>query len=160
MSKTIAPKGYYEAGDKLFCQEVDVPNIMEKDGIYNMDFESENQLLINIDEIIASKDKTRSWCQRVINTENNSATLIAQLPGEGNRLHYHPNWHEWWYIIDGTWKWEIEGKEYIAKKGDLILMEKGKLHRITAIGDKPAIRLAVSRDLVPHIYPEETSRDS
>ena len=27
-------------------------------------------------------------------------TLIGQLPGEGNRLHYHPKWNEW--IQKGT----------------------------------------------------------
>jgi len=52
------------------------------------------------------------------------------------------------------WKWEIEGKTYIVKKGDVVFIEKNKLHKITAIGDEPAIRLAVSRDLVPHVYPE------
>lgn len=38
------------------------------------------------------------------------------------------------------------------KKGDIVFIEKGRLHKITAIGDKPAIRLAVSREDVVHIY--------
>ena len=89
----------------------------------------------------------------MIDTENNSATIIAQLPGEGNRLHYHPNWNEWWYIIDGEWEWEIEGKKKIIKKGDIVFMEKSKKHKITAVGNKIAIRLAVSRADVAHVYP-------
>ena len=89
----------------------------------------------------------------IINTENNSATLISQLPGEGNRLHYHPDWNEWWYIVEGEWDWEIEGEIFRVKKGDVVFIEKNKLHRITAVGNKPAVRLAVSIDLMPHIYP-------
>lgn len=149
-------KKYYTPEETInFSEETEVPKIMKRDGISETNFEQENKPLVNFDEIIASKDNTKSWCQRIINTENNSATLICQLPGEGNRRHYHPNWNEWWYIVDGKWKWEIEGKEYIVKKGDIVFIEKNKLHCITAIGDRPAIRLAVSRDLVPHIYPKE-----
>ena len=94
-----------------------------------------------------------SWSHRVINSENNSATLICQLPGEGNRRHYHNNWNEWWYIVDGSWEWMIEGKVINVKKDDVVFIEKGKLHKITAIGNKPAIRLAVSREDVAHVYP-------
>jgi quercetin dioxygenase-like cupin family protein len=75
------------------------------------------------------------------------------LPGEGNRLHYHPDWNEWWYIIEGQWQWEIEGEKIIVKKGDVVFIPKGRKHRIEAIGDTPAIRLAVSRADVAHVYP-------
>lgn len=135
-------------------EEKNVPKIMKKDGVICRDFDHENLPLVNIDNIIENKDNSRSWCHRVINTENNSATLISQMPGEGNRLHYHPNWNEWWYIVKGKWKWEIEGKEYTVKKGDIVFMQKNKHHKITAVGDEPAIRLAISRDLIPHLYPE------
>jgi len=146
---------YYEPKkNKKIREEKDVPKIMKKDGVRCSDFNHENLPLVNLNEIINTKDNTQSWCHRVVNTENNSATLISQLPGGGNRLHCHPDWNEWWYIVKGMWKWEIEGKTYIVKKGDVVFIEKNKLHKITAIGDEPAIRLAVSRDLVPHVYPE------
>ena len=132
-----------------------VPSILKIDGVAQSDFEQENLPLVNLDKIIASKDNSRSWCHRVVNTENNSATLISQLPGEGNRLHHHPDWNEWWYIVDGKWKWEVEGREYEVKKGDVVFIQKKKWHKITAIGDKPAIRLAVSREDVPHVYQGE-----
>lgn len=139
--------------------ETDVPAIMKRDGVVGNDFEHENLPLVNLHEIIAEQDNSRSWCRRIVNTENNSATLISQLPGEGNRLHYHPNWNEWWYIVDGEWEWEIEGERIKVKKGDIVFIRKNRLHRITAVGDRPAIRLAVSRDLVPHVYPEGADCD-
>jgi len=133
-------------------EEVFVPDILKNDGVVNNDFDHENQPITNIDKIISEKDSSVSWSYRLVNTENNSATLISQLPGEGNRLHYHPNWNEWWYILKGEWKWEIEGEEFIVKKGDHVFIEKGKWHKITAVGNENAIRLAVSRADVPHIF--------
>lgn len=132
--------------------ESDVPSILVKDGVVNNTLHNANQPVVSIDEIIASQGNTVSWSYRVVNSDSNSATVILQLPGEGNRRHYHPNWNEWWYILDGEWIWEIEGKEFTIKKGDVVFIEKGKVHKITAGGNKPAIRLAVSREDVPHIY--------
>ena len=90
--------------------------------------------------------------RRVVNTESNSCCLIAQMPGEGNRLHYHPNWNEWWYIVDGEWEFEIEEEKYIVKKDDIVFIPKNKWHKIKCVGDKMAIRLAVSRSDVAHVY--------
>jgi CMP-N-acetylneuraminic acid synthetase/quercetin dioxygenase-like cupin family protein len=144
---------YYE--DTAERVEVDVPSILKMDGVLVNDLASANsETPVNVNNIISSFDPKASWSKRVVNTENNSATLIHQQPGEGNRNHYHPNWNEWWYIVDGQWEWDIEGKKVIVGKDDIVFIPKGKMHHITAVGDKPAIRLAVSREDVPHIYKE------
>jgi CMP-N-acetylneuraminic acid synthetase/quercetin dioxygenase-like cupin family protein len=148
-------KEYWAPAANKDRSEVEVPAILKRDGVEVMDFSQENQLVVNLREIIRRRDNSQSWCQRVVNTENNSATLISQLPGEGNRRHYHPDWNEWWYIVSGEWKWEIDDKEIIVREGDLILIPKQRRHRITAVGQKPAVRLAVSKDGVPHVYPAE-----
>ena len=154
-SQKFEEKKYYESRrNNREVAEIDVPQILRKDGVFHSDFTQENLPLVNLDKNIAAKDNTKSWCQRIINTENNSATLISQIPGEGNRLHYHPDWNEWWYIVAGEWEWKIEGKSFRVRQGDIVFIDKGKWHKITAVGDHPAVRLAVSRDKVPHVYRE------
>jgi CMP-N-acetylneuraminic acid synthetase/quercetin dioxygenase-like cupin family protein len=135
--------------------ELNVPSILLKDGVMRSDFEHENLPISQLDEIIEQEDSSTSWCRRIINTDSNSATLISQLPGEGNRLHYHPDWNEWWYILRGQWKWEIDGKEFIICKGEMVFIPKNIWHKITAIGSEPAVRLAVSRGDVAHVYKVE-----
>ena len=130
----------------------DVFNILKNDGVKNIDFDNENNLVTDIYKIVKNNKNSDSWSKRIINTESNSATLICQLPGEGNRRHHHSNWNEWWYIIKGEWEFEIEGKIKIIREGQLILIKKKLRHKITAIGSSPAIRLAVSRSDVDHIY--------
>ena len=132
--------------------ENNVKSILKKDGVINNDFSNENNLINNISKILKDKKNKKNWSYRLINTESNSATLICQQPGEGNRRHYHSNWNDWWLIVDGTWQFEIENEKKILKKNDIILIKKNKIHKITAIGKKPAIRLAVSRGDVDHIY--------
>jgi CMP-N,N'-diacetyllegionaminic acid synthase len=149
-TKQFKPK-YYNSQTKERIED-DVPSILVKDGVPNNDLHDCNKDVVNINRILKSKKEFKSWSKRVINTDSNSATLIQQLPGEGNRRHYHPNWNEWWYIVDGQWEWEVEGEIKVVNKGDIVLIEKNKRHKITAIGKTPAIRLAVSREDVPHIY--------
>ena len=78
--------------------------------------------------------------------------MISQKPGEGNRRHFHPSWNEWWYIVEGEWDFEIEDKTHRVVKDDMIFIPKNTWHKITAVGDKRAVRLAVSRDDVKHSY--------
>lgn len=145
---------FYKSSFSEHC-EINVKDILENDGVVDNDLDDANQEIVNFFDIYKKNSTNNSWSKRVIDTENNSATIIAQLPGEGNRLHYHPNWNEWWYIIEGEWEWEIEGKKKIVKKGDIVFMKKGRKHKITAVGNKPAIRIAVSRADVEHIFPHE-----
>ena len=133
--------------------EIDVPSILKEDGITHTDFTDINLEHQNIFTVIEAMPKDCSWSKTLVNSESNSVTLIAQKAGEGNRLHYHPDWNEWWLILQGKWKWEIEGKEKIVEKGDFIFMKKGRRHKITACGNKLSIRMAVSRYDVEHVYP-------
>ena len=137
--------------------EVDREAILTKDGVKDNFMYDFNQEIVSVPDIINKNGRSSSWSHTLINTESNSATLIAQLPGEGNRLHFHPEWNEWWYILEGEWEWEIEGLRKIIRVGDVVFMEKGRKHKISAIGNKMAIRLAVSRADVEHVYPGEQS---
>ena len=132
--------------------ERNVKTILAKDGVKNNTFNQQNKLITNIKTIISEKVSKKNWSYRLVNTKSNSATLISQKPGEGNRRHYHSNWDEWWLIIKGRWEFEIEGSKHYLKKDDLILIQRGQRHKITAVGKQNAIRLAVSRGDVDHIY--------
>ncbi|MBU2510515.1 cupin domain-containing protein [bacterium] len=129
-----------------------VPRILQMDGVSSSNFDESNQEVTHIPEIIENYGRNSSWSHTVVNSPSNSATLICQLPGEGNRMHHHPEWDEWWYIIEGEWEWMIEGEAKKIKKGDVVFIERNRKHKIKAVGDSVAIRLAVSRYDVDHVY--------
>lgn len=145
---------YYEQGETDHS-EAHVESILKKDGVEFNDLYDVNKEVVVVKDLIASMDSSKSWSKRVIDTDSNSMTVISQLPGEGNRRHYHPDWNEWWYIVDGEWEWEIEGETKIINKGEVVFMERNRVHKITAAGNKPAVRMAVSRADVAHVYPKD-----
>ena len=146
---------YYSEKTHRIIRDADRERILNSDGVLINVMDEFNKEVVTIDEIIKRHGTESSWSYTLINSKSNSATLIAQLPGEGNRLHFHNDWDEWWYILKGTWEWFIEGKTIIVKKGDLIFIERNRRHKIVAIGNEMGIRLAVSREDVDHVYDVE-----
>ena len=146
---------YYDSKQEDLISDADVKRILSGDGVSFNNQEEPNQEVLVLKDIIEKNSQEVSWSHTVINSSSNSATLIAQLPGEGNRKHHHPDWDEWWYIVQGEWTWSIEGEDRTIKEGEIVFIERGRKHQITASGKKMAIRLAVSRYDVDHVYEED-----
>ena len=149
----ISEPAYYDPDEEEIF-DANVARILDGDGVSINNQDSFNMEKVSLDELIKKYGRKKSWSHTVINSPSNSATLIAQLPGEGNRMHYHHDWDEWWYIIEGKWEWFVEGEKKEINKGEIIYIERNRKHKITAIGNKMAIRLAVSRYDVDHVYIE------
>ena len=124
----VKEKKYYSNNN--FIYDSDVSRILPSDGILNNVNDKKNKIKSNIDEIIESMPKDESWSYTLINSISNRSTLLAQMPGEGNRRHYHNSWDEWWLIIKGEWVFEYNQKNMSAKKGDIIFLKRNTVHKI------------------------------
>jgi CMP-N-acetylneuraminic acid synthetase/quercetin dioxygenase-like cupin family protein len=152
LSRPSSPPKYYSPQKNDQFADADRKRILEEDGVLKNILNEFNQEITSVEKIIDSNGCESSWSHTLVNSPSTCSTLIAQMPGEGNRMHYHPDWDEWWYIIAGKWEWSIEGAVKAVQKGDVVFIERNRKHKITARGDKMAIRLAVSRADVAHIY--------
>ena len=138
-------------------KDADVPNILKMDGIASVMTEFDMLTVTSIPNILKAHIHHYSWAQTIINSDSNSATLICQPKGAGNRMHHHPDWNEWWYILEGSWMVKFgdgDGEKRQVFAGDIVFIEKGRSHMITALTYK-AIRLAVSRYDVDHVYRDD-----
>ena len=131
----------------------DVAQVLRDDGVNNVVIgDLENVSTTSIDELI-DKMGTGSWAVRLVYNEKFGGVVIQQQPGEGNRLHYHPDADECWVIMRGKWEWYIEGEgTNTVTKNDIVVVRKNVKHQITCIGDEPGIRFAVTAPDVDHVY--------
>ncbi len=123
-----------------------------QDSLLNVGHKFENLSTVNYKSIEQELDYKSSWAVRVIYNERFGGVIIKQMPGEGNRLHYHPDADECWIILDGKYQWQIANEVKIVKKGDIVTVKANTWHKITVVGNKPAIRLAITKPDVEHIY--------
>jgi len=133
--------------------ETDVNKVLLKDGIEKIDLLDENQEHTKFSDL-KKISNNNSWVKRVVYNEIFAAHLICQKPGETNRTHFHKKDDEWWVVLEGKIIWWIDGKELLAKQGDIVFVPRGKNHKIKTIGSKNSIRLAISPPDIPHYHPK------
>lgn len=105
---------------------------------------SETDRVLSLEEIKAQKGAP-PWGHEFSRTNGTRAVLICQAPGHPNDTHYHEK-DEWWFIVEGeqTWTFPDQGKTHHVRAGDFIFAPAHAIHHIEVVGDRPAIRLALS----------------
>lgn len=133
-----------------------VKQVLQDDGIKDSILEPghkyENLKKSNINHLENETGFNDSWAMRVVYNSRFAGVIIKQNPGEGNRMHYHPDADECWVILEGKYRWSIDGEEQEVSVGDIVVVKEKTWHQITVIGDKPAARLAITKPDVDHIY--------
>lgn len=71
-----------------------------------------------------------------------SAFLFHGLPGSGPGPHRHP-YDEVQFIREGRGRWVVNGEEFEAGAGDILVVKAGEVHSFTAIGEGPLVQLDV-----------------
>jgi mannose-6-phosphate isomerase-like protein (cupin superfamily) len=134
----------------------DLKSVLKKDGVKDVIIgDLENLPTTNVDEL-RGKMGNGSWAARLVYNERFGGVLIQQQPGEGNRLHYHPDADECWVILAGEWEWFIEGEgTRKVSVNDIIVVQKGVKHQITCVGDQPGMRFAITGPDVNHVYADK-----
>ena len=142
--------------DHKLIDDDDLANVLQDDGVPRVDaFDSINMTVTSL-ESVKKRMGSPPWAVRVVYNDVFGGVLISQNPGEGNRLHYHKDADECWVIMEGEWEWYIEGEgTRRVKKDDIVLVKQGTKHLIKCVGDRPAIRLSVTKPDVNHTYAVE-----
>jgi quercetin dioxygenase-like cupin family protein len=85
------------------------------------------------------------WAERVVVSDEFALTVICQAPGHPNDHHYHLK-DEAWFIAEGelSWQYEHASEPHRVKAGDIVFAPKNLWHHIEVLGDRPAIRVAVT----------------
>ncbi|MBE7438830.1 MAG: cupin domain-containing protein [Spirochaetales bacterium] len=133
--------------------ENDVTRVLQDDGVGRVELTQwENRATTSVAELEDALG-TGSWAVRLAYNNRFGGVLIRQMPGEGNRKHFHPDADECWIIVSGHWEWYIEGLG-LQKVGphDIVIVRQGQKHQITCLGPEPGMRFAITKPDVSHVY--------
>lgn len=70
------------------------------------------------------------------------AYLLSALPGRGPGPHRHP-YDEVQFVRSGRGLWTVDGTEFEAGAGDILVVKAGEVHGFTCIGDEPLVQVDV-----------------
>jgi mannose-6-phosphate isomerase-like protein (cupin superfamily) len=71
-----------------------------------------------------------------------SAFLFRGLPGAGPGPHRHP-YDEVQFIQEGHGTWVVNGHEFEAGAGDILVIKAGEIHSFTNTGETPLVQLDI-----------------
>jgi len=73
---------------------------------------------------------------------NVSVFLFNGLPGSGPGPHRHP-YDEIQFVREGLGLWTVNGEQFEAGAGDILVIKAGEIHSFRCIGDGPLVQLDV-----------------
>jgi quercetin dioxygenase-like cupin family protein len=71
-----------------------------------------------------------------------SVFLFNGAPGNGPGPHRHP-YDEVQFIQSGRGRYTVDGEEFEAGAGDILIIKAGEVHSFKCIGDAPLVQLDV-----------------
>jgi quercetin dioxygenase-like cupin family protein len=71
-----------------------------------------------------------------------SAFLLSALPGRGPGPHRHP-YDEVRFIRSGRGLYQVNGQEFEAGAGDILVIKAGEIHSFRCIGEEPLVQVDI-----------------
>jgi len=97
-----------------------------------------------------------NWREVIVDDGRLTGEYIAAAPGTkvGRRL--HPDTREWFAVVEGEVKVEIEGQPpFTATRGSLVNIPRQTIYSLETVGDKPSLRWIVNVARAKTLYPRD-----
>lgn len=98
----------------------------------------------------------KDWTELVVDDEHLKGEYIQAVPGTKVAKRLHPDTREWWIVMDGQIRFEIEGTEpFVASKGSIVQVPMQTMYSMETIGDKPSLRFQVNIANAKTLFPPD-----
>jgi mannose-6-phosphate isomerase-like protein (cupin superfamily) len=97
-----------------------------------------------------------NWREVVVDDDHLHAEYIQMAPKAKVPKRFHPDTREWWIVMQGQVRYEIEGQvPFVATKGSMVQVPMQTIYSMEAVGDQPALRFEVNIANAKTLYPKE-----
>ncbi|MFN3324803.1 MAG: cupin domain-containing protein [Bryobacteraceae bacterium] len=98
------------------------------------------------------------WRYVVVDDDHLHAEYISMPPGAEVGRRFHPDTREWWVILEGEVRFEIETIEpFVAKKGSMVQVPMQTIYSMKNVGKTPALRFEVNIAKAKTMYPQDVT---
>ena len=98
-----------------------------------------------------------NWRELIVDDGRLTGEYVAAGPGTKVPKRLHPDTREWFAIVEGEVRVEIEGQApFTATRGSLVNIPRQTIYALETIGDKPSLRFLVNVAHAKTLFPRET----
>ena len=107
-------------------------------------------------EVKAKHVGQANWTELVVNDDMLRGEYVASAPGTKVPKQLHPDTREFWIVLDGQIRFEIENQQpFVASKGYMVQVPFQTFFSMETVGDKPSLRWQVNVPTAHTLYAAE-----
>ena len=97
-----------------------------------------------------------NWTEVVVDDGRLSGAYVSSAPGSKTQRMFHPDTREWFGVIEGELRVEIEGQEpFTATRGSLVNIPRQTIYTVETLGTHPSVRFTLNVSGARSVYPKE-----
>jgi quercetin dioxygenase-like cupin family protein len=111
---------------------------------------------VKLSDVRARHQREREWRERLVDDGRLTGEYVSAAPGTKTPKRFHPDTREWFAVVDGEVKVEIEGQDpFVARRGSLVNIPRQTIYSLETTGDRPSLRFVVNVAKAKTLYPLE-----
>mgnify|MGYP006283681165 FL=1 len=113
---------------------------------------------IKLSELKAAHKAQPDWREVVVDDGRLVAEYVSAAPSARVTRRMHPDTREWFAVVEGEIRVEIEGQApFVAKRGSLVNIPRQTFYALETIGTAPSLRFTLNVSGAKTIYPQEAT---
>jgi mannose-6-phosphate isomerase-like protein (cupin superfamily) len=109
-----------------------------------------------LSEVKAKHKGKNDWREVIVSDDHLHAEYVSMPVGGKVSRRFHPDTREWWVVMDGQIRFEIENQEpFVATKGSMVQVPMQTIYAMETVGDKPSLRFEVNIARAKTLYPKD-----
>ena len=111
---------------------------------------------VKLADLKAKHKDQATWHEVIVNDGRLTAEYHAAAPGSKVSKRFHPDTREWFAVVEGEVRVEIEGQEpFTATRGSLVNIPRQTIYSVETVGTTPSLRFTLNVSGAKTVFPKE-----
>jgi len=111
---------------------------------------------VKLSDLKARHTGAANWRETLVDDGRLTGEYVSAAPGVKVGRRFHPDTREWFAVVEGEVRVEIEGQPTIvATRGSLVNIPRQTIYSIETAGEKPSLRFVVNVARAKTLYPSD-----
>ena len=111
---------------------------------------------VKLADVKARHKGQASWNEVIVDDGRLAGEYVGAAPGSKLSRRFHPDTREWFAVVEGDVRVEIEGQEpFTATRGSLVNIPRQTIYSLETIGTAPSLRFTLNVSGAKTVYPRD-----
>jgi quercetin dioxygenase-like cupin family protein len=111
---------------------------------------------VKLADIKARHQSEMNWREVIVDDGRLAGEYVSAAPGVRVSRRFHPDTREWFAVVEGEVKVDIEGQApFTATRGSLVDIPRQTLFDLETVGEKPSLRFVLNVSRAKTLFPRE-----